>query len=470
MTIWPEVVRQEVSELHRFIEPLERFCTEIRADYPVYGETSREFFKHIGELGQKSLSYLESLPEQILRAKYPQIAASKRQKLFQLKSDWERLHEYIRPALDADTLHLPMPLISALNDRLRETPDWRSFRFTLFHAAEVNYFEVPSSIVRRAADGIASQIGGKPFPKTLGLIGIPYSQADGIFLNCSLAHEMGHFIFQEKVLALAQGKIDDALERMVSDIGKPLAYEELTLCQERIGSWTEETFCDLFAICLIGPAFSFAFSQLMTASILIESAAGQPEVFYLYGQYHPASVARFRAHQRLLEKLGWWKEIQGWASAPVEVLRLCAGAASQFKVQADLPREDLEARLLSCYDELCSWLIDFVPSRVKGHVNDVADFHDQSPIIAEYLRRAIVPSTIIVQGKIVHPRPVVLINAGYQFLLEKFSLLLENIEGEKPNSIESRSRLSARLELWLLKALEDHQLLTKGVSNHGSIT
>jgi len=139
-------------------------------------------------------------------------------------------------------------------------------------------------------------------------------------------------------------------------------------------------------------------------------------------------------------------------------------------VQADLPREDLEARLLSCYDELCSWLIDFVPSRVKGHVNDVADFHDQSPIIAEYLRRAIVPSTIIVQGKIVHPRPVVLINAGYQFLLEKFSLLLENIEGEKPNSIESRSRLSARLELWLLKALEDHQLLTKGVSNHGSIT
>ena len=133
-----------------------RFCTEIRADYPVYSGTSRDFFEHIGELGQKSLSYLESLPELILRTKYPQVAASRRQKLLQLKSDWERLHEYIRPALDADTLHLPTPLISALHDRLHETPEWRSFRFTLFHAAEVNYFEVPPSIVRRAADGIAS--------------------------------------------------------------------------------------------------------------------------------------------------------------------------------------------------------------------------------------------------------------------------------------------------------------------------
>ncbi len=84
MTVSAEVVRQEVSELHRFIEPLVRFCTEIRADYPVYDETSREFFRHIGELGRKSLSYLESLPEQILQDRYPQIAASRRQKLRQL--------------------------------------------------------------------------------------------------------------------------------------------------------------------------------------------------------------------------------------------------------------------------------------------------------------------------------------------------------------------------------------------------
>jgi hypothetical protein len=56
---------------------------------------------------------------------------------------------------------------------------------------------------------------------------------------------------------------------------------------------------------------------------------------------------------------------------------------------------------------------------------------------------------------------VVLINAGYMFLLEELPTLLANIENEKSSSVESRSRLSARLELWLLKALEDHRLLRR---------
>jgi hypothetical protein len=88
----------------------------------------------------------------------------------------------------------------------------------------------------------------------------------------------------------------------------------------------------------------------------------------------------------------------------------------------------------------------------------------QSPIISDYLRRAIVPSTIIAEGRVEHPRPVVLINAGFQFWLENLPLLLTNIKGEPRNSIESRSRIGARLELWLLKALEDYPLLTKGDS------
>jgi hypothetical protein len=463
VTISEEIVRQEVAELHRFIALLVQMCAELRADYPVFDKTSREFFKHIGGLGLKSLSYLQSFPDSMLQEQYPEIANSERQKLLQLKSDWESLHQYIRPALDADTLHLPTPLIAVLHDRLHETEEWSSYRFTLFHAAEVNYFEVPSAIVPRVADGIASQVGATSFPKFLGFIGIPYSQADGLFLNCSLAHEMGHFIFQEDVYRYVEEKIDDALDRMVRDIGKTLRDEEVTLCRDLISGWTEETFCDLFAICLIGPAFSFAFSQLVAASMLIGRPEGEPDVFYRFEQDHPADVARFHSHQKLLDKLGWWQEIQNWSSAPAKVLKSCVKRASLFTIEIDnqLPESVTQGRLLQCYDDLCDWLIDYVPSRVKGHDDDVADFKRQSPIIAEYLRRAIVPSTIILEGEVEHPRPVVLINAGYQFLLEKLSLLLENIDGEKPDSIQSRSRLSARLELWLLKALEDHRLLTK---------
>jgi hypothetical protein len=467
VTISAEVVRQEVSELHRLIQPLVKLCTERRPDFPTYNDTSREFFMHIGELGRRSLTYLQTLPTKILNQKYSQIAASNRQKLLQLKSDWENLHQYIQPALDADTLHLPTPLIAALHERLHEIGKWRAHRFTLFHASEVNYFEVPSGIVRRVANGIASQVGGKPFPKFLGLIGIPYSQANGLFLNCALAHEMGHFIFQENEAQPVQEKVDDALERMLTDLGVSLDEEQIPFCRDLINSWVEETFCDLFATCLIGPAYSFSFSQLVMASMLIGQRDGEPADFYRFEWEHPAEVARFYSHRKMLERLGWWAEIQDWSSAPVEVLRICDKPTSSFftvEVGGQLPQTILQDRLLQCYNEVCDWLVNHLPSRVKGSAKDVAEFKMQSPIISDYLRRAIVPSTIIAEGRVEHPRPVVLINAGFQFWLENLPLLLTNIKGEPRNSIESRSRIGARLELWLLKALEDYPLLTKGDS------
>jgi hypothetical protein len=245
----------------------------------------------------------------------------------------------------------------------------------------------------------------------------------------------------------------------------------VALCEELVSNWVQEVFCDLFAICLIGPAFSFAFSQLIGASMLIGHPDGEPDDFYRFEWEHPADVARFHTHRKLLEKLGWWEEIQTWSSAPVQVLQKCMKRSRRFTVEVDniLPKKVTQNRLLQCFNEVCDALIDYVPTIVKVRGDDVADFRIQSPIIAQYLQRAIVPSTIIIEGRVVHPRPVVLINAGYQFLLENFTLLMTNIEGEKPKLIESRSRLSARLELWLLKALEDHRLLTGGVSNHGRI-
>lgn len=112
--------------------------------------------------------------------------------------------------------------------------------------------------------------------------------------------------------------------------------------------------------------------------------------------------------------------------------------------------------------------MNYLLTRVALPAHELSEFRVQSPVIAEYLKRAIVPSTIIVKGEVEYPKPVVLINAGFRFLLEELSQLLSNVDGEDPASIESRSRLTGRLELWLLKALEDHRLLTR--QRHGSLT
>jgi hypothetical protein len=440
-----------------------KMCSELREGHPIFSGPSRDFFSHIARLGSETLAFLQAYPEHILKDQ--RTASSKRQKLFSLKQAWESLHEYLRPALDADSLHLPTPLISALHDKLHEVDEWSLYRFTLFLSVEANYFEVPSEMVQEVADRIASLISGTQFPPCLGLIAIPYSQSDGLFWNCTLAHEMAHFILQEDASHDMDEQIDSSLESMESDIGE-LESSEIAYCKDLVSSWAEEVFCDLFAICEIGPAFSFAFSQLVGASMLIGRPEGEPADFYRFEKDHPAEVTRFHSHRQLLEKLGWWQEIQDWSSAPVQVLRLCEkrSALVSIELSEQLPSTVSQERLLQCYDEVCSWLIDYVPSRVKGPGNDVSEFKVQSPIIAQYLQRAIVPSTVIIDGKVVHPNPVVLMNAGFQFLLEEFSLLLSNIEAEDPNSIESRSRLTARLELWLLKAMEDHRLLTRQVT------
>lgn len=463
MTVSGELVRQEVSELYRFIEPMVRLCSELRPDYPVFSNESQDFFKHIRELGEKTLKYLEDAPNNIL--KDPRLSPTRRQELQDLRYLWESLHEFLRPALDADSLHLPNSLIAALHDRVHETGEWQTFRFTLFHTAEANYLQVPTSMVGQIADNIAALVGVKQFPPDLGHVGIPYSQADGLFLNCTLAHEMGHFIYQREVISDdAEDKIDDALDRMVKEIGD-LDDAAKSLCVRLVGNWIQEIFCDLFAVCLIGPAYSFAFSQLISATMLIGTTNGVPESFYKFSTSHPADISRFKYHRKLLAKLGWWAQISNWSCGPVQVLKACARDRSSFSLDLDEPLpEELGLRLLQCYDEVCSWLIGEVPKRVNGCRDGIATFEAQSAAIADYLQRAIVPSTIIVRGKVIHPKPVTLINAGYKFLFENLRNLLTRIEGEKPDSIESRSRLTGRLELWLLKALEDHRLLTGGTT------
>lgn len=465
MTISEELVRQEVAELYRFIDPMVSLCSNLRSDYPVFSDESREFFDHIQRLGSQTLLYLEGASDQIL--KDPRLSSTKRQKFLDLRTLWESLHEYLRPALDADSLHLPNALVTVLHDRIHETDEWSTYRFTLFHATEANYLQLPMGVVGTVANNIAALVGGRQFPAGLGHVGVPYSQADGLFLNCTLAHEMAHFIYQEDVSHDAEDEIEGALERMEKEVGE-LGEDGITLCQKLVSSWVQEVFCDLFAICLIGPAFSFAFSQLIASSMLIGSAKGVPEQFYQFGPDHPADLSRFQNHRRMLEKLGWWPEVRNWSCSPVQVLKTCTRHQPSFTIDIDegLPDTVSLDRLLQCYNEVCNWLVGYVPTRVSGCRDGIADFHMLSPIIAGYLQRAIVPSTIMVKGKVVYPPPIVIINAGYQFLFESLPLLLKNIKGEDPDSVESRSRLTKRLELWLLKALEDYRLLTGGSPDH----
>ncbi len=151
----------------------------MRKDYPVFSSPSRRFFRYIAKLGLQTQEFLEDFPRDYAATTVPTIQLSKRQKLKTLHEAWYSLHEYIQPALDADSLNLPTPLIAALEDMLYAIKPWRRFSFVLFHTNEANYLEVPPELAKYVANNVALEVKGKEFPDFLGLVGVPYSQTGG---------------------------------------------------------------------------------------------------------------------------------------------------------------------------------------------------------------------------------------------------------------------------------------------------
>jgi hypothetical protein len=69
-----------------------------------------------------------------------------------------------------------------------------------------------------------------------------------------------------------------------------------------------------------------------------------------------------------------------------------------------------------------------------------------------------VPSHLLGQGGNESPAPVSIMNAAYTFYLTSMSKLMEKLIDQDPLDLKQRCELTAKLEGWTLKALEDHQL------------
>lgn len=80
--------------------------------------------------------------------------------------------------------------------------------------------------------------------------------------------------------------------------------------------------------------------------------------------------------------------------------------------------------------------------------------------VEEYLRNGIVPSTVLLGSHPCNPDPVTVLNASYKFYLESLDSLMERIAEQDPSRTRDRNRWIKRLELWTIKAMEDHKLLS----------
>lgn len=451
------LLRKDAADLHRFLQPMAEMCAVDRRDHPYYSDASYSFFDHIHGLIADTLKYLEGLSQR--PSKFREVQHSLRQRLKLLRDSWGLLHRYIKPSLDSDALHIPFPLLNVLNDKLQRVPGCNDFECAVFQLTAVNYVMLPYNEVNRVADRIAGIVKGKPFLQNLTLVGIPYSQSSGLFLNCLIPHEMAHFVYQELMGDEVRAKVDSILNSHYADV-QNATEEAVSQVRDLLNQWVEEIYCDFFAISIVGPAFTFAFAEMTSASLIIDECDGKLAQSFEFGLSHPADVARFHLHMKYLQALGWWDPIQSWKSNSVELLKQCGRVSEKTSASSTIPPDVRKLLDLRCFWEVSEWLLDFVKTKVPTSGEDIDDLADYYGEISKYLAHAIIPSTIVTKSGPVYPNPVVIINSAFRFVLEDLDRLLENIEDVVTDSVSDRSKYTERLEIWILKALEDYRLLS----------
>lgn len=174
MPLGVDEVRHDAASLYRFIDSIASSCQ--RDEYPSYESASKDFFAYVHSLGEATKTYLTQFVSSLdpnLSTNDPQDFYSQTQVIRTLRNCWFELHGLVKPALDADTLHIPYPLVRALTSRFRLIAGFNQAEFAVLHSTELNYFQIRASDMRKFAAEIAAIVpGAPPFP-SLGIIGDP---------------------------------------------------------------------------------------------------------------------------------------------------------------------------------------------------------------------------------------------------------------------------------------------------------
>jgi hypothetical protein len=367
------------------------------------------------------------------------------------------LHELVRPAEDAHTLSIPVAFIEFLERPLSKIPGLEACAVVISHTSVLNYFFHPRADLRYDAQRYEAITGGSPaFPRKLALIGMPYSQGTSLFLNLVICHELGHFAFEELGL-------EEQLSRDIDNVLKTLAdYEsmsepDLSWCRERLKYWSEEIYCDRFALGLIGPAYSFAYIELF--DIIGTSDTDDVVEFY---KTHPADACRFKEHADQLNDGGWWSLLdENTHTSYVDLIKKLAAMPETSYVYESEEKPALAAPVLAAFLKLKPRVAVLVADTLRDRLRRFRSTPDREEInlVRIYLSHGVVPSTLVQERKERYPDAIALINGAYLFYLESLPELMQRIANQDENRLADRRKWAERVEMWTLKALEDLSLL-----------
>ena len=457
-------MRRDVAACYRFVKSTSA-ASKIAVDFPSYSESTLKLIKYIGQLSRASERFLLGF-EIPTGTTDPEEYRKKRQLLKLVRSTWKKLHMYVQPAVDADSLHVPSALIELLTRRVRGIKDCESLEFAVIHTDQLNYFQFPPVNFEQHARDLADIVGAKEeFPPNLGIVASPHSQSQHLFLNSLLAHEIGHFVFAKlNCLDRIKGPISAGLEAAFAP-PRDIALDALErgTYPEILQDWAEELFCDLFGVYLLGPSFVFASIELFDLGNLWSQAGGIDDVAgaesFKFESSHPARLFRLWRQTELLESLGWWEVVKKFQSHHVQIM----GATLDLKTQSFrfekvvAPRGewiiDAFARALPAIEDEVARVTANLRTN-DGRASEIDEFEHLGLEVIGYLSKAIVPSTLFVDSGFKGPPGTVMLNAAHLFYLSGIEDLLTS-EISDNLEIFRRDIWMERVENWTTKGLED---------------
>jgi len=448
-----EAVRHDASSLYKFIDCVVLPCA-VKTHFS-YTAPAQEFFDFISKLGVATKSHVAGLCKELnddFALANLKAFSLRAQELATLRFSWFELHKYVKPAAEAHTLESPVSLVAALTERLRTLEGFENVRFAVIHTSNLNYFQLQSNHFRTLARQVSAIVdGAPPFPEDLAIVGLPYSQSKNLFLNTLLGHEMGHFSFEKRNEGVS---FSNALKTLISKNATKQEIEhfkpqDIARCLGLARDWLEEIYCDLFALRLIGPAFSYAFIELF--ALTRRKAAKE------FSSFHPALTLRLREQTRMLRAstTSWWPAMTTPPSHYTDLMADAAGLDNAYFSYKDGTPGSVEELAMKYFFDVLDEPIKAINS-LFGEPNDqIEPFISQRNTIENYLSFGVVPSRIIVHGRVVNPTATTLLNASYGFNLTKLDVLLDRLSGVDNDCIACRSYWAERVEMWTSKALED---------------
>jgi len=261
---------------------------------------------------------------------------------------------------------------------------------------------------------------------------------------------MGHFVYEELSSTTrfksAFAAIARARKRAAERVFPEAEDAKTRSIAERIlESWIQEIFCDLLAIRMVGPAFSFALLEVLELLGLLS-----PEKRVKFNQEHPAPACRFGEQVKLLKKDGWWDAIADIQPSQKKLIESLANVPKLNYVD-EAPKGLMEPFLDSIVPA-----VGALVKRITTKPSEAVERFTQS-------RRSI--EDCLWAGVVPHERgstkadPISIINAAFCFYLTSLPKLIVKFEGRKAqSSVEKHSLWTERLENWTRKAVEDSQI------------